>query len=117
ALGNDSLSGGAGNDTLYGQGGNDTLVGGAGNDTLTGGSGADVFVFNPADGRDVIADFVTQQDTVRLAGISGIGTFADVQSHASQVGANLVIQLTATDTITFNAVTLASLHQSDFAFV
>ena len=87
--GDDELYGGAGNDTLYGGGGgNDTLYGGAGddtlnggvggNDTLSGGAGNDTFVLGTlvpqgflvvfhGFGRDTIADFDLDEDTLDLS--------------------------------------------------
>ena len=64
--GNDSILGNAGNDKLFGEIGNDTLVGGKGNDTLTGGNGSDVFVYSSGDGKDVIADYTSNQDKIRI---------------------------------------------------
>ncbi|WP_456362539.1 calcium-binding protein [Pseudomonas syringae] len=51
-----TLNGGAGNDMLTSGRGNDTLNGGSGNDTLTGGIGSDLYLFDLADGQDVITD-------------------------------------------------------------
>ncbi|WP_456362538.1 calcium-binding protein, partial [Pseudomonas syringae] len=51
-----TLNGGAGNDMLTSGRGNDILNGGSGNDTLTGGIGSDLYLFDLADGQDVITD-------------------------------------------------------------
>lgn len=79
--GDDTLIGGSGNDVLYGEGslnqvGNDILIGGAGNDflngwsgndTLIGGQGLDTFSFrSPEEGVDVIIDFSSTTDTLRV---------------------------------------------------
>jgi VCBS repeat-containing protein len=73
--GNDLLNGGAGNDFLFGENGNDVLIGGDGhdvlaggngNDTLTGGTGADLFLFGKGGGNDVVTDFDTALDALRL---------------------------------------------------
>ena len=66
--GADSLSGSSGNDTLNGGKGNDTLNGGNGNDTLTGGAGNDVFVYTNGQGNDVITDYTSNQDKIRIKG-------------------------------------------------
>lgn len=63
--GNDKLYGNAGNDKLYGGKGNDSLFGGKGNDTLWGGSGNDVFIYEA--GKDVIADFDSAHDKIKIA--------------------------------------------------
>ena len=64
---NDSLYGDAGTDKLYGDAGNDTLVGGLGNDTLTGGSGKDVFYYANGDGNDIILDYVSSEDKIKIS--------------------------------------------------
>jgi Ca2+-binding RTX toxin-like protein len=85
--GNDVLTGGAGKDTLVGGAGNDTLIGNGGGDTLTGGAGSDLFVYTAASqsqdaaaNRDVITDFATGTDHIR---ISLSGTHVDVSSFSS----------------------------------
>jgi Ca2+-binding RTX toxin-like protein len=63
------LTGAAGEDVLRAGAGNDTLIGGRGADTMTGGSGEDVFAFTTSLARghaDVITDFATGRDTLRL---------------------------------------------------
>ncbi len=64
--GNDSISGnnyteklygGTGKDTILGYDANDTLSGGKGDDSLNGGSHNDLYIFNQADGKDIIYDF------------------------------------------------------------
>ena len=72
--GNDSLFGEADADKLFGDAGNDTLIGGAGNDCLTGGAGADVFYYENGDGNDVITDYVSGQDKIKIgSGVSVTG--------------------------------------------
>lgn len=56
---NDTLFGENGADNLMGDGGHDQLIGGHGNDMLAGGDGSDRFIFGAGDGKDVIADFGT----------------------------------------------------------
>jgi VCBS repeat-containing protein len=73
--GHDLLDGGRGNDILNGQIGSDFLIGGRGDDRLTGGDGRDTFVFGAAGGHDVVTDFATAADTLRLSdGITIFGT-------------------------------------------
>src|SRR5439155_15131504 len=87
----DTLSGDANANTLEGQGGNDRLDGRGGNDTLTGGGGADTFVYANGGGADTITDFNRAEgDKIDVSGVSGILTFADIQSRAT-IGANTVI--------------------------
>lgn len=74
--GKDKLYGGAGNDVLYGSSGkdslnggsgNDSLGGGTGNDTLTGGKGSDVFYYESGDGHDIITDYASGYDKIKIA--------------------------------------------------
>lgn len=113
--GNDKLLGGQGIDKLFGDNGSDILVGGAGNDFLTGGNGVDVFVFEAGFGNDVITDFKSQNDSIQIAR-SLLADFTAVKSHASQVGADVVIAIDAANTITLVGVTLDSLLAKDFIF-
>ena len=125
---NDKLYGDAGNDKLYGEAGNDVLSGGAGNDrlsggagdnTLTGGAGKDAFVFAATDnGRTTITDFEAGAgvgDQI-LLDRDILSSFADVQAHATQSGANLVIDY-GDGSIVLRGVELADLARNDFAFV
>ena len=64
--GNDALDGGGGNDTLIGGGGSDTLNGGTGNDLLKGGGGPDTIEFEKGGGKDVVAGFSDDTDTLAL---------------------------------------------------
>jgi Ca2+-binding RTX toxin-like protein len=66
------LSGLTGNDTLSGGEGADLLNGAAGFDRLTGGGGADAFLLNSKVGADLVTDFVSGIDRLRVS-MSGIG--------------------------------------------
>ncbi len=81
----DCISGGAGNDLLLGGAGNDTLNGDAGNDTLTGGAGSDIFVYAEGEGNDVITDYTSGQDRIKLASGS--------ISSAALSGSNVVFKI------------------------
>lgn len=118
--GADLFEGGLGNDTLIGNAGLDVLNGGQGNDTLTGGIGAsnqDTFLFKTTTiGQDVITDWQDGIDYIRFQS-AAITSFAQVQANASQVGANVVIDLpNNSDTITIHNWTLAQISASDFLF-
>ena len=115
-LGNDSLVGGAGLDSISAGDGNDTLVGGAGPDVLGGGRGLDTFVFGPNFGHDTVIDFAAGQDHAQFLGVAGLANYADVQAHAIQSGANVIITDTAGDTVQLNNIQLTSLHAADFLF-
>lgn len=120
------LDGGAGDDTLYGLGGTDYLIGGTGNDTLFGGNhidgsglGDDFFLFGTGDDADTINGFASgagSEDVIILSLGLAFDTFAEIQSAASDVGGNTVLDFGSGDSITLIGVTSASLHQDDFSF-
>ncbi len=87
--------------------------------TVTGSPG-DLSEFSGDFGKVTFDDFVggtgTNHDTIQFAA-NDFGSFSQVQSASSQVGADVVIKLDATDSITLNNVTLASLVSADFKFV
>lgn len=118
--GADLFDGGQGADTIIGNGGLDVLNGGQGNDTLTGGVGAsnaDTFLFKGVMlGQDVITDWQDGIDYIRFQS-AAVTTFAQVQANATQVGANVVIDLpNNSDTITVNNWTIAQMNAGDFLF-
>ena len=109
--------GGGGNDTLIGNTANNTLNGGAGNDTMTGGAGDDIFAYSL--GLDTITDFVAGAggiDEIDLRGVAGFQSLANVLAHATQSGANTVIDFGGGNTLTLQNVTIGSLVSSDFLF-
>lgn len=61
-----TLTGNAGHNVLSGGDGNDYLTGNAGSDTLHGGAGSDKFVLNSLVGSDVIMDFTSGVDKLRI---------------------------------------------------
>jgi len=69
--GQDRLQGGGGSDQLSGGDGRDQLVGGRGNDDLRGGNGADTFIFGRRTGEDIIRDFESGVDHIKLNQQSG----------------------------------------------
>jgi Ca2+-binding RTX toxin-like protein len=115
----ENLLGSAFADTLRGDANANTIEGGAGNDTLTGNAGNDVFVFHAGYGQDAISDFAAGASVGDVIQIDAslFANFAAIQSHAAQVGSNTVITFDAGNTITLNAVTLATLNANDFLFV
>ena len=97
-----------GNDLLRGFGGDDTLDGGAGDDTLSGGAGDDVFRIAPGYGSDTITDFGTGANRLEFTD----GLFANleaVQASAAQVGDDVLIRLSFTETLTLEDTSLDAL--------
>lgn len=116
---NDMLNGGAGNDTIKGGSGADILAGDAGNDILSGGSGADVFMFAAGFGKETVTDFATTGASADVLQFSSslFSDFAEVMSHTTQVGNNVVVTLDADNTVTLANLQMASLAADDFRFV
>jgi Ca2+-binding RTX toxin-like protein len=101
---------------VTGGSGADTLVGGAGDDTLTGGRGGDTFVIRAGGGSDTITDFLPSwSDVIRLEGYS-YQSFSALASRIEQDGADAVIRLSATETLTLEDVRSSDLRASEFAF-
>ena len=94
---------------------NQVIDGGMGNDVLTGGGGHDTFVFDADSGHDVITDFVPGEGSVvRLAGYAQFTSFAEVQRHLSQQGADTVLTMDAADSVTFRNTTVSAFSAADF---
>lgn len=91
------------------------LNGGAGKDVLVGGGGADTFIVNSGNGSDVIADFASGTDKIRLGGY-GVSSFGQIQSISRQVGADTVLRFGNGEELTLRDVKVTSLIASDFAY-
>ncbi|MET4279031.1 Ca2+-binding RTX toxin-like protein [Bradyrhizobium sp. F1.1.1] len=84
------------------------LFGTIGNDVLTGGGGSDMFVVSKGYGSDTISDFDARTDLVRVQNY-GFATFESFIAGAKQVGADVVVALSASETLTFQSIGLSSL--------
>jgi Ca2+-binding RTX toxin-like protein len=96
------------------------LEGNAGDDVLTGGGGNDTFVFRDGYAHDTITDFhggAGLGDTIALSGFTNITSFADVLSHATQVGADTVIDFGNGDQLVLQNVLKSGLVADDFRFI
>ena len=116
--GDDIVSAGAGNDIVVGGSGDDVITGGAGDDVLSGGSGHDVFVFAAGFGKDIIKDFGLTGSSSDVIEFSAdlFDDFAEVMSHATQSGADVLITVDADTTLTLANIKLAALATDDFRF-
>ncbi len=103
---------------MIGNAGANTLTGAGGDDSLWGGAGDDLFVFNNGAGDDTVNDFAAGAGSDDKLDIQAFGfaNFAAVQAAATDVGANVLIQLDADDSVTLIGVQSANLHQDDFLF-
>ncbi|KQP93342.1 hypothetical protein ASF60_15565, partial [Methylobacterium sp. Leaf113] len=102
------------NNMITGDGGAQTLNGKAGNDILTGRGGADIFVIAKGEGSDIITDFASGVDKVRMEG-GNLHSFAELKMAANQVGSDTVIALGGGETLTLQNVALTNLKAGDFA--
>ena len=102
-------------------GGDDTFVAGKGGSlsgVLTLGAGDDLIVFEKGGGSLTVADFNAGAGTDDVIDLSAFGysSFAEVMSHASQSGADVVLKLGGKDQIVLDNVTLSTLAADDFTF-
>ncbi|WP_425404060.1 VCBS domain-containing protein [Hwanghaeella sp.] len=107
---NSAIRGFAGNDTLVGGSGDDFLDPGTGNDTLTGGAGSDFF--SNLFGTNTITDFNTSEDRVFVQSES----FAEVLSHMTQQGSDVLLDEGFGDTVLFKNLTIAQFGETNFSF-
>jgi beta-glucanase (GH16 family) len=106
-------AGNAGDNIIVGGAGSQQLYGGGGQDVLVGGAGADTFIIVKGQGNDVIQDFNPGEgDMVRLT--AGFTNFAQVQSHLSQVGNDVKLDLGGTDGLIFRNLTVGQLSAQNF---
>ena len=87
---------------------------------MVGNGGSDTFVFADNFGNDTIKDFEAnyavggRHDTIQFSK-SVFDDFASVQSHASQVGQDVVIS-SGSNSLTLKNATLSGLDHYDFHF-
>jgi Ca2+-binding RTX toxin-like protein len=108
------------NATILGTAAADVLIGRPG-DTLTGGAGSDLFVFGAKAGAETITDFApstgtTTGDLLQIDHTLAT-SFANLMTHAAQVGANVSISFPSGESLVLQNVQLSSLHAGDFLFV
>ncbi|MDK3020771.1 calcium-binding protein [Pseudodonghicola flavimaris] len=118
-FGDDRLDGGDEADTMNGGAGDDTLRGNVVNDAMNGGGGSDTLIFAAGFGHDTVNGFhagaTGDADVIAIS--SGlIADYADLLNHTADVGANTVITMDASNTITLLGVHKADLDVSDVSF-
>jgi hypothetical protein len=101
---------------VNGTSGNDTLTSTSANEIFFGKGGSNTFVFSGLTGNDVIADFHSTSDAVQLSK-NAFATFADVLSHAAQVGSDVTITIDAADSVTLHNTAVAQLTSNNFHLV
>ncbi|RQW43901.1 hypothetical protein EH199_10455 [Novosphingobium sp. LASN5T] len=90
-----------------------TLNGLGGNDVLVGGKGADVFRVAAGNGSDAIVNFQPGWDVVDLDGYA-ITSFDDLLARSKQVGGDVKVTLSSSETLVLRGVALSSLTAADF---
>jgi hypothetical protein len=108
------------NTAIVGTTASDLLIGRPG-DTLTGGAGYDLFGFGAKAGQETITDFTptsgaTAGDLLQIDPALAT-SFANLLTHATQVGANVSISFPTGESLLLQNVQLSSLHAGDFLFV
>ena len=103
----------AGGGTLVATNDDDVLVAGHGDDVMWGGYGVDQFRFGLQTGHDLVADFrVSDGDSIGFDHAL-FGDAAGVLAASTQIGADVRIQISATDDVVLRNVDLASLSASN----
>lgn len=96
--------------TIVGTSGPDTLIAGDGNDILAGGAGRDTFVIDRGGGNDIITDFTpgAAGDFLDLRHVS-FTSFAALQSRMTQSGADTIVAVSDTQTLTLKNVRMTDI--------
>ena len=112
-----SATGNALANIITGNSGDNIITGGHGNDILTGGGGHDTFVIANGDGSDIITDFNAltgaEHDVVDLHGFD-FNTLSELTSAMSQVGNDVYLHLTSSDTLVFRNNVIGNFSLDDF---
>lgn len=95
--------------------GNDVMIGnGSGDPSVPSGGGSTTFVIAKGEGNDVISNFRSGIDVVRLQGFTQLWDLPTVQASMTQVGTDVVLNLGAGQTLTFRNETIAQFKAADF---
>ena len=103
--------------SIYGGSGNDTFVIGLGSNTYYLSGVGDHFYFDASFGNDVINGFKTGpgHDTIAFSG-GDFTSYAELQTHMTEVGTNTVITLEPGSTIELHGINMVHLSAADFTF-
>ena len=116
AIAHDQLGNIGGAACVYGTKGDDTLLSTLADEIFTGKGGNDTYVFSGNFGNDTIKDFQASSNAVQLDH-NVFGNFADVMSHASQVGSDVVISMDANNSLSLHNTLLSQLTANNFHLV
>lgn len=111
-----NATGNALDNIIIGNAGNNVITGGLGNDVMTGGGGADTFVLKAGDGSDTITDFRAGAGTGDVIQFNnyGIGTFNAVKAAMTQVGDDVQLKLSTTETLVLRNTKVGDFTASNF---
>jgi VCBS repeat-containing protein len=103
---------------MIAQGASDTLIAGTGNDVMVdAGGGGEFFSFGATAGHDVIYGFQASGATHDLIQLTSptLTTFAQVQAHLTQDGADALLSLSSSEAILIRNTQVSALTAADFA--
>ncbi|MBA2935977.1 matrixin family metalloprotease [Sphingomonas sp. CGMCC 1.13654] len=111
---------GTANINATGNGYNNVITGNSGNNVLDGGTGVDTFVFGPGFGHDTLKNFTAgntspEHDIIAIDHTI-LSNFAAVMADAQQIGADTVITIDPSNSITLQNVQKTQLVASNFHF-
>jgi hypothetical protein len=90
------------------------FVGSPGNDVLTGTGANDTFVFAFGNtGHEVISNFQPSSDTIEFENVN-FTNFQQLQALMEPSGSDVVINLSASESVTLHGTTIDALHASNF---
>jgi beta-glucanase (GH16 family) len=110
---NDYAVGNTEDNIISATGSHQQLYGGGGQDVLVGNGQSDTFLVVKGEGNDAIYGFNPANDVVRLQG-AGYTSFAQVQQHMTQVGADVNIDLGDGAGVVLRGTTISQLSASNF---
>lgn len=112
----DLLDGSFGDDYILGKDGNDTLVGGSGNDYLNGGEGSDTYIFSRGWGRDILANYPGDTQTIDTVEFTAEISESDID--VARENYDLILKLNnSSDQITIVDYFLPGIPESAIDFV
>jgi beta-glucanase (GH16 family) len=109
---NTYAAGDAQNNVIYATGSHQQLYGGGGQDVLVGNGQSDTFIVVKGEGNDAIYNFNPATDVVRLS--AGYNSFAQLQQHMTQVGADVNIDMGGGSAVVLRNITKSQLSAANF---
>ena len=115
--GSDMITGNGWDNRIAAGSGNDLIEGGVGNDRLLGGAGGDTYIYQFADGNDVIDERGSGgHDRLEINGILGFNDFSkDIAFRKNRNGNDLIISLmlNESETVKHGEIRIRNMNQRD----